>query len=242
MSYLGKKIFSNESFSKINFDISNYNSNSVFNNINNKIKDFFEEDKTNDLFILNNKKDESTQTEPNYLYIEEEDDIPIMTNDLIPNKKRKYSPDLIRDKIFKYFNKKLFFWISISKTKEDNIDIISYQFEKNNKKYIIEAMNKSLKELFIPKNKIEEIKNINNELLKYKLDFKYEKIYKIFICDSNKINPKDYLENFLDKFEFLDDFLVSMKGKETEEYIGKVKAIALNYENWKNKKMHFSKK
>ena len=230
--------FNNESFSKTNINISIYNnSNSFINNINN-IDDLCEEKKTNDFYITNNKKDKSTQTEPNALYFEEED-IPIIINEL-KNKQRKNSPDLIRDKIFKFFNKKLFHWILESKTDNDKIDIISYQFEKNNKQCILKAMNKYLKELFISKNQIEEVQNIKNELLKYKLEFKYEDIYKIFICDRKEVKPEKYLEHFLDKFEFLGDFLKSLEVKETKEYINKTKDIALNYEKWKNKKMHFS--
>ena len=221
----------NDSFSKMNINIS------IHNNINN-IDDFYEEKKTNDLYITNNKKDQSTQTEPNALYIEEED-IPNIINEL-KNKPRKYSPDLIRDKLFKYFNKMLFKWIGISKTDNDNIDIISYQFEKNNKQCILNSMNKYLKELFISKNQIEEIQNIKNELLKFKLEFRYEDIYKIFICEPKEVKPENYLDNFLDKFAFLEDFLKSLEVKETKEYIKKTKDIALNYEKWKNKKMHFS--
>ena len=243
MIYIGKENFSlnKESFYKMNINISiQNNSNSLINNINNKIEHSYEENKANDFFIKKNKKDESTQTEPNALYIKEED-IPITTNEVKENKKRKFSPDLIRDKIFKHFNKMLFNWISKTKNDDDNIDIISYQFEKNNKQCILESMNKSLKELFISENQIEELQNINNELLISKLKFKYEEIYKIFISEPEQINPENYVDNFLDNFQVLRDFLETLKGKETKEYISKVKDIALNYEKWKNKKMHFSK-
>lgn len=208
-------------------------------NIFNKINNIYEENKTNDLCINTNKKDQSTQTELNPLYIEEED-IPNITKELKEDKKRKDSPDLIRDKIFKYFNKMIFNWILNTKGQKDEIDIISYQFEKNNKQCISESMNKCLKELFIPKNQIEKLKNINNELLKYKLDFNYKKIYEIFICEPNQIKPDNYLDNFLDNFKILEDFLESLKGKENKKYIKKVKDIALTYEKWKDKKMHFS--
>ena len=243
MSSIEKEIFSlnNKSFSKLNINISfPNNTNPLINNIYNKIEDFYEENKTNELFFKNNKQDQSTQTEPNALYIEEDDD-PIITNEIKVNKKRKYSPDLIRDKIFKHFNKMLFNWIIKSKKDNDEIDIISYQFEKNNKQCILESMSKCLKELFISKNQIKEIQNINNELLKYKLEFKYEELYKIFISEPNQIKTENYVDNFLDNFHLLGSFLELLKGKETLEYISKVKDIALNYEKWKNKKIHFTR-
>ena len=63
------------------------NTNSFINNIN-KIHDFYEEKKTNDLHIKNNKHDQSTQTERNPLYIEEED-TPITINEVKIKKKEK---------------------------------------------------------------------------------------------------------------------------------------------------------
>ena len=130
----------------------------------------------------------------------------------------------------------LYDWISKTKTSSDNIEIVRYNF-KNNKKFILESMNKYLKELFVKEKQIAEVNNIKNDLLKNKLERKYEELYKIFIKDEN-IN----MGNFYDNFKFLKDFLKEMEAKnEKKEYIEKVKDIALRYEEWKDKKIHFSK-
>lgn len=192
------------------------------------------EQKSNNFQIQTNRKNASTQTDPKLLYIEEEKDtIELNTNYF---KTRKDSPDLIRDKIFKFFNKMLYEWILSTKTSKDDIEIIRYSF-KNNKKFIVESMKKYLKELFVKENQISAVNKINNELLKNKLERKYEDIYKIFISEQN-IN----IGNFYDNFKFLKDFLKDMEEKnEKKEYIDKVKDIALRYEEWKGKKIHFSK-
>ena len=181
-------------------------------------------------FEVHFKENNSTQTESSPL----SDMI-----DEIPSKKktRKYSPDLIRDKIFKNFNKILYNWIYSSKNENDNINIIQYNLEKNNKKCISQAMNKQLKELFLLD--INDINHIDNELLKQKLELKYEDVYKNFISESCKININEELYK---NFQFLDDFLRNMMNTEEEEYINKLKKIALRYDDWKNKKIHLFKK
>ena len=192
------------------------------------------EQKSNNFQTQTNKKNASTQTDPKFLYIEEEKDtIELNTNYF---KTRKDSPDLIRDKIFKFFNKMLYEWILSTKTSKDDIEIIRYSF-KNNKKFIVESMKKYLKELFVKENQISAVNKIKNELLKNKLERKYEDIYKIFISEQNA-----NIGNFYDNFKFLKDFLKDMEEKnEKKEYIDKVKDIALRYEEWKGKKIHFSK-
>ena len=192
------------------------------------------EQKSKNFQIQTNKKNASTQTDPKFLYIEEEKDtIELNTNYF---KTRKDSPDLIRDKIFKFFNKMLYEWILSTKTSKDDIEIIRYSF-KNNKKFIVESMKKYLKELFVKENQISAVNKINNELLKNKLERKYEDLYKIFISEQNA-----NIGNFYDNFKFLKDFLKDMEEKnEKKEYIDKVKDIALRYEEWKGKKIHFSK-
>ena len=98
-------------------------------------------------------------------------------------------------------------------------------------------MNKQLKELFLLD--INDINQIDNELLKQKLELKYEDVYKNFISGSYTINLD---EELYENFQFLDDFLRNMMNTEEEEYINKVKKIALRYDDWKNKKIHLFKK
>ena len=184
-------------------------------------------------FIQNNKKEISVQTESKALYEQEENNL-IIINKIKINKSRKDSADLIRDKLFKYFNNILYYWIIYSKS--ENIDIKKYQFEKNNKKCIAEAMNKYLKELFIS---INEINKIDNNILKQKLDYKYEDIYNIFISE-----PEESIKNkkLFKNFKYLKDFLKELElKKESEDYILKVKNVALSYEEWKNKKIKIYK-
>ena len=182
-----------------------------------------------DNFEIKDKENISTQTNSNLL--EENDEINGK------KKRRKYLPDLIRDKIFKNFNKMLFNWINSSKNKNDNINIIQYSLKKNNKENISQAMNKLLKELFVLD--INDINQIDNELLKQKLELKYEDVYKIFISDHSTININ---EELFKNFSFLNDFLRNLEKTEKEDYINKVKEIALRYDDWKNKKIHLFKK
>ena len=70
----------------------------------------------NYFFIKNNRdnrEDASIQTESRALF-EKEESFPIKTIEI---KTRKYSPDLIRDKLFKYFNNMLFYWLTKSNKK-----------------------------------------------------------------------------------------------------------------------------
>ena len=182
----------------------------------------------NYFFIKNNREDTSIQTESSALF-EKEENFPIKTIEI---KTRKYSSDLIRDKLFKYFNNILFYWLMKSKTNNSDVNIKKFQFEKNNKKCISEAMNKKLKDLFVSEN---EINKIDNGVLRQKLEFKYEYIYKLFISETrNSTESDDLLENF----KFLDDFLKELElKKEKLDYILKVKNVALSYDIWKDKKI-----
>ena len=209
-------------------------SNSSKNNpkviLNNNVKKYncLSVNEINYFFIKNNKEDASIQTESNALFKKEEN-FPIKTIEI---KSRKYSPDLIRDKLFKYFNNILFYWLMKSKTNNSDIKIKKFQFEKNNKKYISEAMNKNLKDLFISEN---EINKIDSGVLRQKLEFKYENIYKLFISET--INPTES-NHLLENFKFLDDFLKELElKKEKLDYILKVKNVALSYDIWKDKKI-----
>ena len=153
-------------------------------------------------------------------------------------KGRKFSPDNIRGKIFTNFNKKLLKWLRFSKEKDDNIKIISFHFKKN-KEVIKSFMNKKLKELFVQNKEPNDLNELKNELLKQKLETKYEDLYKFFINENNNVN-KD--KKFLENFYFLEDYLKQLGKTESKEYISKTKEVATRYKEWENKKTHLFKK
>jgi hypothetical protein len=109
-----------------------------------------ESTKTNDIKYIETSKEnfdsinvcsKFTQTEfcPLYEYENKEDleDIEDIENekiDKINKKKRKDSPDLIRSKLFNYFNKMLFNWIVSSRDKNDKAIIQQYYLKQNKKK------------------------------------------------------------------------------------------------------------
>ena len=196
----------------------------INNNINNKTE------KTND---CENKRyiDKSTQTSFKELYKEEEEEDE-------PKSKRKISPDLIRDKIFNYFNKMLYIWLI---TKNNNIEINQFSFEKNNKKIISETLNKTLKDLFISKSHVNDLDNTTNKILKDKVKLKYEDAYKMFISEVDK-NEKDKKNEFYENFSFLEDFLKQMEDRENDKYISRVREVATRYHEWIDKKIHLFKK
>ena len=185
----------------------------------------------------------STQTNSNLLDVQWEDG---QSNQLkrkrrrkSQKQRRKFSPDDIRSKIFVKFNKKLCEWLKHSIKKEDNIKIISFRFV-NNKTGIKLLMNEKLKELFVPERAKYLLNGLKNEILIKKLDYKYEDAYNLFLIGKNNLN-KDKI--FFEKFYFLEDYLEELKETETNEYISKVKTIAIKYKEWLNKKIHlFSKK
>lgn len=199
--------------------------------------------KTNKITIENILlKDECTQTEPSELYTKEnkeEKNVKEVQIILETKKKRKDSPDDIRPKIFNYFNKMIYFWISSTKNLNSDIEIIQYSLEKNNKQCIAQQMNKLLKELFVSQDNINNIEQIDNKLLKDKLNLKYEKAYKYFISGPNEIKGK---EELFENFSFLEDYLKNLEKKESKEYISKVKEVATRYDEWKDKKVHLFKK
>ena len=141
----------------------------------------------------------------------------------------------------------IFNWLTNSKNEKDNYDItITYfQFTKNNKKCINDSMDKTLKELFIyPIEDVEEkLNQINNNLLKYKLGLEYKYVYNIFISNKDLINER---EEFFKNFIFLDEYIENLKLKkkyeQNQEYIERLKKVALNYNEWKDKKVHLWKK
>ena len=192
--------------------------------------------KENDHFEIKGKstRDIGTQTNFSYLYKVEEK---------IIKKNRKYQADLIRDKIFKFFNRMIYNWLRSPENEEekdnDDIVIINFHFQKNNKSNINDSMNKLLKDLFIyPAKDLEEkIKHINNNLLKYKLGLGYKYVYNIFT--SNKVEIKES-EEFFVGFVFLDEYIEQLKNKEkyeqNDDYFERLKTVALNYNDWKDKK------
>ena len=107
---------------------------------------------------------QSTQTEFCDLYkyenkddIEDSDDIQEEKIDKLIKRKRKNCTDLIRSKLFNYFNKMLYNWIISSKDQNDKAIIQQYYLKQNKKDNIKEVMGKKLKDIFIPKNSTEQI-------------------------------------------------------------------------------------
>lgn len=197
----------------------------------------------NKIEVIIRKEDKSTQTDPFPLYKKEEEKDAktqnINQNNL--NKKHyKDSPDLIRSKLFNYFNKMLYSWLNKPKIEARDI-IIHYRLKKNNKYNIKETMNKFLKELFISPENINRINQINNNLLKKKLDYKYENIYNFFISNKNEIQKDEEYEEFFENFIFLDDYLKELAKIEKKDYARKIKEIALTYYKWKDYKCHIIK-
>ena len=218
------------------FDLANNDLTTNKSNINEKYNNNNLIFKETDHFEIKGKstREIGTQTNFNYLYKEEEK--LIKTN-------RKYQDDLIRDKIFKFFNRMIYNWLKSPENEKekdnDDIVILNFHFQKNNKSYINDSMNKLLKDLFIyPEKDLEEkIKKINNDLLKYKLGLGYKYVYNIFT--SNKVEIKES-EEFLKGFVFLDEYIEQLKEKEkyekNDEYFVRLKTVALNYNDWKDKK------
>ena len=101
-----------------------------------------------------------TQTEycPLYEY-ENKEEIQEQKIGNLNKRKRKDHADLIRSKLFNYFNKMLYNWIISSKGKNDKITIQQYFLKQNKKDNIKEVMTKKLKDIFIPKNSTEQIAN-----------------------------------------------------------------------------------
>ena len=216
------------------FDLANNDLTTNKSNINEKYNNNNLIFKETDHFEIKGKstREIGTQTNFNYLYKEEEKLI---------KKNRKYQADLIRDKIFKFFNKMIYNWLKSPEKEKDNDDIVilNFHFQKNNKSYINDSMNKLLKDLFIyPEKDLEEkIKKVNNDLLKYKLGLGYKYIYNIFTSNKGEIKES---EEFFVGFVFLDEYIEQLKEKEkyeqNDEYFERLKTVALNYNDWKDKK------
>ena len=157
-------------------------------------------------------------------------------------KSRKNDTDLIRIKLFNYFNNMLFNWIQKSiNHRKYNIHIIQYH-SKINKNTISTIMNKYLYEVFLQENDSKIIDTIKNELLKEKLNSKYKTIYDYFISPKNSVELLQKSKNFWKNFYFLEDYLEELKEKENDIYINRMKIISLEYNKWLNNKVYFFKK
>ena len=182
----------------------------------------------------------STQTEFCSLYeYENKEDIDEIKEEKINKlnkRKRKNCTDLIRSKIFNYFNKMLYNWIKSSKDKNDKIEIQQYCLKQNTKDNIREVMTKTLKEIFIPKISVDQI---TNELLLKKLDSNYKTLFDYFISDGNISNEN---REFFKNFTFLNNYLETLKRDENEEYINRVRKVAKEYNLWLDKKVHLFKR
>lgn len=151
-------------------------------------------------------------------------------------RKRKECTDLIRSKLFNYFNKMIYNWIKTSKDKDDKIEIQQFSLKQNNKDNIKEVMSKQLKDLFVSKITTEQI---TNGLLIKKLDSNYKTLFDYFISDRNKNDEnKEFLKNFI----FLNKYLESLKGIESDEYINRIRKVAQEYDLWLGKKVHLFKR
>ena len=187
------------------------------------------------LDIINPKtKDSSTQTDLHLLFSKENE------NNAKDKRHRKNDTDLIRIKLFKYFNNMLYNWIKNSINHSKDIHIIQYD-SKINKNTISNIMNKNLYELFLQENDNKIIDTIKNELLKEKLNCKYKTIYDYFITQKNSIGILKKSQNFWKHFYFLEDYLEELKEKENDIYINRMKTISLEYNKWLNNKAHLFK-
>lgn len=184
------------------------------------------------------KTDSSTQTDSKF---QDEPDEPVDIKKEPKNfirkekRKRKNSPDLIRSRIFNFLNKNIYKWISKTKRPSDNIKLYQYSLGQNNKMSISDTMDKYLKDLFVSETDKDKINQIENDLLRSKLEKKYMDIYNLFIKDKEENNS--FTENFI----FFEDYLKELEKKEDNEYIEKVRKVTFNYERWKDKKVHIDK-
>ena len=152
-------------------------------------------------------------------------------------KKRKYDTDLIRNKIFIYFNKMLYNWLIKAIPDDEKKQINQISLNKINKAKIRSLMSKTLKNLFLLP---EEAENKFNDKLLQKLGYKYQDLYNLFISESKDlVKDNDLFQDFF----YLENYLSDIRKIEDNEYIGKVRKVATEYEKWMNNKVHlFNKK
>jgi hypothetical protein len=197
--------------------------------------------------------DKSTSTDYNQMYYEEngKDDILITEKAIEENndslninnltkkkrkKKRKYDTDLIRNKIFIYFNKMLYNWLIKAIPDDEKKQINQISLNKINKEKIRSLMSKTLKSLVLLP---EEAENEFDDKLLHKLGYKYQELYNLFISKSNDL----VIDNDLfQDFYHLENYLSDIRKIEDNEYIAKVRKVATEYEKWMNNKVHLFKK
>ena len=187
--------------------------------------------------LTKNYEDKGVQTDYSPLY-EQEDE----TNNNNNNSKntRKDSPDLIRDKIFNYFNKNIYIWLTTNII-DNKPKVIPFTFKKNNKKIISDSMQKYLKDLFFDPEEIKTFDFSDNDFLKKIFGLKYEEVYQKFISDS-KNSENDENTKYYKNFSYLSEFLKEMEEKEEREYISRVAQVAIRYHEWITQKIHLFKK
>ena len=241
MSLHKENILNNDSEGNILKENNYINLNNKFNDISViYITDIIEINQNKNINIKNVELvDHSTQTDYNELYIEEnEEEKTEPENPQNQTKKiRKYDTDLIRNKIFNHFNKMLYKWLLNTQPNDNNkAEIKQYHLVKINKDIISSLMDKYLKDLYLSHNSIDKI---SNKLLKNKLEYKYQILYDFFISGTHNIN-KD--TEFFTNFTFLNNYLDKLRKKEDDEYIEKVKTVAMEYKQWLGGKAHLFKK
>lgn len=235
------------------------NEKAIHSNINNINLSFYPENENqNDIQFNENQKefvDKSTSTEYNGMYYEEnKKDDKIISEDSIKEnndflninnltkkkrkKKRKYDTDLIRNKIFIYFNKMLYNWLINALPDDEKKEINQISLTKINKEKINSLMGQTMKSLFLLPEETE--KKFDDKLLQ-KLGYKYQELYNIFISKS-KSNDFGKNNDLFQNFYYLDDYLSDIRKIEDNEYIGKVRKVAIEYEKWMNNKAHLFKK
>lgn len=229
------------------YDLSSFNNIYLISNPNNENQNNLSND------VKKEYIDKSTSTEYNEMYYEEnkKDDKLIFgesieenndflnINNLIKRKrkkKRKYDTDLIRNKIFIYFNKMLYNWLIKAIPDDEKKLINQISLIKINKEKIRSLMSKTLKSLFLLP---EEAENNFDDRLIQKLGYKYQTLYNRFISKSNDF---DIDNDLFQDFYYLENYLSDIRKIEDNEYIGKVRKVAIEYEKWMNNKVHLFKK
>ena len=231
------KIYSSN-FNYVNLFYNSDNKNQNNNILNEAQKEFVDKSTSteyNEMYYEENKKDDKLITEE--LIDENNDFLDINNlNKKKRKKKRKYDTDLIRNKIFIYFNKMLYNWLIKAIPDDEKKQINQISLPKINKEKIRSLMNKTLKSLFLLP---EEAENKFNDKLLQKLGYKYQELYNLFISKSNDFGIENEL--FQD-FYYLENYLSDIRKIEDNEYINKVRKVATEYEKWMNNKVHLFKK
>ena len=230
--------FCPSNYNNINLSFSSDNKNQNDSQYNEDKKEFVDKSTSteyNKMYYEENKKDDKLIIEES---IEENNDF-LDFNNLNKKKrkkKRKYDTDLIRNKIFIYFNKMLYNWLIKAIPDDEKKQINQISLPKINKEKICSLMSKTLKGLVLLP---EEAENEFDDKLLHKLGYKYQELYNLFISKSNDL----VIDNDLfQDFYHLENYLSDIRKIEDNEYIAKVRKVATEYEKWMNNKVHLFKK